>query len=289
SITSTGNLDKSFLSISFPLLPKVGIKKVHEIYNPEDGNRSVKITDAFLEGFETLPIIGKLPFLKDFAKYFPRPNWSVSWDGFETLPIINLLAQKVTLNHGYDCGYSEGWRVNTDGNTLIQSQKISYGFSPLLGFDITFFPLWEGNLRGKVEFRNKTDFNVGVSTNNITETLSDDINISASYSKSGFELPLFGITLKNDIEISFSYTRKTSSTILYDMGLDPLGNSKFKEDGEPQDGSIRTTIEPRIKYVMSAKVTLSAFWKNIAVKPQGASRIPETTTNEFGLDVNITI
>ncbi|MBN2570738.1 MAG: cell surface protein SprA [Ignavibacteriales bacterium] len=289
SITSTGTLDKSFLSISFPLLPEIGIKKVYEIYNPQNPNSKVKITDAFVEGFETLPIIGKLPFLRDLARYIPRPNWSVSWDGFETLPIINMVAQKVTLNHGYDCDYAEGWKINTDGNTLIQSQKISYGFSPLLGFDITFFPLWEGNLRGKVEFRNKTDFNVGVTTNNITETLSDDITISASYSKSGFELPLFGITLKNDIEISISFTSKTSTTVLYDMGLDNNENPKFKEDGEPQDGSIRTTIEPRIKYVMSSKVTLSAFWKNIAVKPQGASRIPETTTNEFGLDVNITI
>jgi hypothetical protein len=63
----------------------------------------------------------------------------------------------------------------------------------------------------------------------------------------------------------------------------------FNEEGKPQDGTTRTTIEPRIKYVMSSRVTLSLFYKRTSVEPEGAARIPPTTTNEAGLDVNISI
>ena len=60
-------------------------------------------------------------------------------------------------------------------------------------------------------FSTKSSFSLGVSTRNITEAYNRDINISASFTKSGFDLP-FGISLKNDIEISFSFTSgKTSA------------------------------------------------------------------------------
>ena len=65
--------------------------------------------------------------------------------------------------------------------------------------------------------------------------------------------------------------------------------NNFKEEGKPQDGTTRTSIEPRIKYVMSSRVTVSLFYKRTSVEPEGASRIPATTTNEAGLDIRITI
>jgi len=63
----------------------------------------------------------------------------------------------------------------------------------------------------------------------------------------------------------------------------------FIEDGTPKDGTIRTTFEPRIKYTISSKVTLSIFYRRSSVEPEGAARIPPTTTNEAGLDVHISI
>jgi cell surface protein SprA len=112
--------------------------------------------------------------------------------------------------------------------------------------------------------------------------LSNDIGFTAGYSKSGFEVPLFGVSLKNDIEFLFSYTSTKNSIVRFEM-------DSFTEDGIPQDGTTRTTIEPRIKYTISSKVSLSIFYKRSTVEPEGAARIPPTTTNEAGLDVNITI
>jgi cell surface protein SprA len=129
----------------------------------------------------------------------------------------------------------------------------------------------------------KTNYDLGVATKNITESLSRDISLTASFSKSGFDIPLFGLALKNDIEISFSYTFGNNSVIIYQLG------ENFDEKGKPQDGTTRTTLEPRIRYVMSSRVTLSLFYKRSSVAPEGASRIPATTTNEAGLDVHISI
>ena len=80
-----------------------------------------------------------------------------------------------------------------------------------------------------------------------------------------------------------AYTMGKNSVLIYAMGDD------FKEEGKPQNGSKRVTIEPRIKYVMSSRVTLSVFYRRTTVEPEGASKIPATTTNEAGLDVHIQI
>ena len=121
-----------------------------------------------------------------------------------------------------------------------------------------------------------------MSTQNITESYSKDIGLSASYSKTGFEIPVFGLALKNDIEFTFSYTNSQSSTINYDM-------NNYVDGGVPTDGTSRITIEPRVKYTISSKVTLAVFYTRSTVEPVGASRIPPTTTNEAGLDVHISI
>jgi hypothetical protein len=65
--------------------------------------------------------------------------------------------------------------------------------------------------------------------------------------------------------------------------------SDYTEDGVPQNGTIRTSLEPRIKYVMSSRVTASIYYKRSSTKPEGASSVSATTTNEAGIDVRISI
>jgi cell surface protein SprA len=261
---------------------KSGIKQVNELYDPDSPNPRENLSAAFVEGFESFPVFAKLGFLNDFIKYVPRPNWRISWDGLESFFIFKSFAKRVSLTHEYKSGYTEGWKLTPDGNKEILTQRIDYAFAPLAGFNFTFGDLWGGSLISSFKYSTRTSFDLGSSTRNITETFSKDIGITAGYSKSGFELPLFGIALKNDIEFSFSYNSTKNSTIIYDM-------SDFIEDGTPRDGTIRTTLEPRIKYTISSKVTLSIFYRRSSVEPEGAARIPPTTTNEAGLDVHISI
>jgi cell surface protein SprA len=283
NVTSTGNLSRSFLSLP-PGLPFVdsGIEKVNALYNPNAEDARKSLTNAFVEGFESLPSLSKLPLFENVLKYLPRANWRITWDGLEKILFFKSLAQRISLDHAYNSSYTEGWKLTREGNKETQTQRVEYGFSPLAGFNITFGELWGGNLTGSVKFSTRTSYDLGITTTNITETLSRDIGFTASYSKSGFEVPLFGISLQNDIEFLFSYTSTQNSVIRFEM-------DNFTEDGIPQDGTLRTTIEPRIKYTISSKVSLSVFYKRSTVEPEGAARIPPTTTNEAGLDVNITI
>ncbi|KAF0211511.1 MAG: hypothetical protein FD178_3412 [Ignavibacteria bacterium] len=213
--------------------------------------------------------------------YIPRPNWSFTWNGLEQLSIFKF-AKRVSLNHSYDSNYSEGWKIDPTGTREVQTQKVDYAFNPLVGLTFNFDELFGGNFQSTVRYSTKTGYSLGVTTKNITQAFSQDINVTASYSKSGFSLPLFGIDLKNDIEILFSYTRGKTSSIIYEMDA-------FKEEGKSQGGRTNTTIEPKIRYVMSSRVTLSIFYKRTTVDPEGAERIPPTTTNEAGVDVRIAI
>lgn len=285
NINSTGTLDRSFLTFPPTFVFSVfknGIKKVNELFNPDAPNPNENLSNAFIEGFETMPLISKLPLFKDVLKYIPRPNWRITWDGLEKMGIFSGFAKRVSLDHSYTSTYREGWKLSPDGFQEIQTQKIEYGFQPLVGMNLTFNEMWGGNLIGSVKYGVRSAFDLGATNRNITETYSRDIGITFGYSKSGFDLPLFGIALKNDIEFTFSYTNTKSSTVLFDM-------RRFTEEGTPQDGTTRTTMEPRIKYIISSRVSLSIFYKLSTTEPEGASRIPPTTTNEAGLDVRITI
>ena len=280
----SGTLSRSFLSLPpvlFLSVFKSGIKTVHDKYDPNSTD-PMALSNAFEQGFESLPIFSNFKFLKAVSDYVPRPNWRVTWDGLEKYFPFKSFAKRVSFEHAYVSDYTEGWQLTPDGVQQMQTQKIEYGFAPLVGFNFTFADLWGGNLISSLKYSTKTDYDLGITTKAIVETYSNEIGITAGFSKSGFELPLFGLSLKNDIEFSFSYTSSKNTSVNYDM-------SNYVDGGTPQDGTTRTSIEPRIKYTISSKVTLSIFYTRSSVQPDGPSRIPPTTTNEAGLDVHISI
>ncbi|MFA6598983.1 MAG: cell surface protein SprA [Ignavibacteriaceae bacterium] len=281
----TGTLDRTFFSLPpvfFLSMFKSGIKRVSELYDPKAADKNANLSQAFLQGFETLPLLSKVSFLKDLVKYVPRPNWRITWDGLEKFPIFKSFAKKVSLDHAYGANYTEGWRSNPDGTQATSSQKVSYGFSPLIGLNMTLNSIWNGNFSGNVKYSTRSNYDLGVTTQKITETFTREIGVSLNYSKSGFEVPLFGIALKNDIEFSFSYSNAKNSTVFFDM-------NQFTEEGIPQDGTTRTSLEPRVKYVISSRVTLSVFYTRSSITPEGAARVSPSTINEAGLDVRISI
>lgn len=278
NLTSTTTIDRSFLAL--PMLGS-GIVAVSEKYDKTSPEPNANLSQAFREGFETISFLSKIPILSELGKYIPRPNWSLNWTGLEQYPFLNF-AKRIAIQHAYTSTYSEGLKINPDGIQEVQSQRIEYGFNPLLGVTMQFDNVLSGTLQAIIRYSTRTSYGLGVSTRNITEAFSRDVSVSASYARSGFEFPLFGLALKNDLEISFSYTNGKSSSIIFDM-------DNFTEAGIPQEGKTNTVIEPKIKYVMSSRVTLSIFYRRTSIEPEGASRIPPLTTNEAGVDVHITI
>ena len=288
SRTMSGDVNRSFLtfpnSFIFKLF-KTGLEDVNKRFIEFKSNHldtrpdDEKIVQAFEEGMEALPISTKL-----ISSLVPRPNWSLHWDGLEKLPIFSGFASKVSLDHSYTSAFRRRWRLTPTGGEVTESEEVSYAFSPLIGLGITFKNVGKGNLSSNFRYGTATTTNLAPAVQNVTETNTTDITLTASYSRTGFEFPFFGLSLSNDLDISFSYSYSKNNRRVFDF------KKTYKADGDPLEGTVRTVIEPRIRYILSARVTASIYYKYTKLKPDaGGSRIPGSTINEGGLDLRVQI
>ena len=162
----SGTLSRSFLSFPPVLFFSVfnsGIKKVAAKYDPQSTDPDA-LSNAFVQGFESLPIFSRIGFLKKIVDYIPRPNWRITWDGLEKYFPFKSFAKRVSLDHSYVSSYTEGWNITPDGIQQKQSQKIEYGFAPFLGLNFTFADLWGGNIISSVKYSTKTNYDLGITT-----------------------------------------------------------------------------------------------------------------------------
>ncbi|MGB2867995.1 MAG: cell surface protein SprA, partial [Bacteroidota bacterium] len=283
----TGDLDRSFISFPPVLIFKLfrtSIEDVNKKYEALKINHAdpraddAKLSQAFVEGLEAFPVITKI-----LGNIAPRANWTIRWDGLEKFSIFKSFAQRVSFDHSYSSSYRRRWRISQDGAEVTESQTVTYGFSPLIGVSFTFKELFKGNFGATVRYNTTTSFDLNPSVQNVSEGGTSDISLSANYSRQGFEIPFFGLSLSNDLDVSFSYTYSLNARKIYDM-------KDFRPEGTPQEGSTRTVMEPRIRYILSARVTASLYYRYTKIAPyQGVSKVPGSTINEGGLDVHVAI
>jgi cell surface protein SprA len=289
SRTVTGELSRSFITFPNSSIFKVfktGITEVNKRFEFLKGNladrrgEDLKLIQAFEEGMEAVPFGKNL-----ISALMPRPNWSIRWDGLEKLPLFSGFASSVVLDHSYSSTFRRRWRLTPTGGEVTESEGVMYGFTPLVGITVTFKPVGNGNLTGNIRFSSTTSYDLSPAIQTISESHANDITISANYSRRGFEFPFFGLSLSNDLDVSFSYSYSKNNRRVYDFSR-PF----FKEDGDPLGGTVRTIIEPRIRYILSSRVTASIYYKYTRLKPdEGGSLIPGSTINEGGLDIRVQI
>lgn len=287
SFASGGAIERSFLT--FPptfifSMFKSGIadvKKKYDDLKAEPGTDDEKLSRAFEEGFESFPLLKKL-----FGAYFPRVNYSFRWDGLEQLGMLKNFATRVSLDHGYTSSYRTTFKSSSGSAMQTESQRITYAFSPLIGLNVTFKEVLKGNMSANARYGSSVSYDLTPSAKTIVETVSNEMSVTGSYGRTGFEIPLFGLALQNDIDISFTYSFAKNSRMTYDTKI----NNTLDDKGTPGEGSTRTQMEPRVRYVLSSRVTASLFYRYTKIAPdEGGSSIPGSTTNEGGLDVHIAI
>jgi cell surface protein SprA len=290
SSSSTGSIDRSFLTfpdVLFLGMFKTSLKEVGKRYSElrtgsdSTGTDEQKLTQAFEEGFEALPFFKKL-----FGQFTPRVNWTFRWDGLEKLPMFANFANRVSLDHSYVSTYARSFRYLPGGSgEMTDNQRVTYGFSPLVGLNVTFKELLKGSFGANLRYNTTTSYDLSPSSRNIIEGLTQEISVTSTYSRKGFEIPLFGLALNNDLDLSFSYSVSKNSRRTYDVA-----KLEFDTEGTPLEGTTRTVIEPRIKYVLSLRVNASIYYRYTKIAPDDSgSRIPGQTINEAGLDVQISI
>lgn len=290
--TTSGSVDRSFLTFPDVLflgsfktsLGKRSVSGTADLKNDKDNTKSdeEKLNQAFEEGFEALPFMRKV-----FGDFAPRVNWALRWDGLEKLPLFQGFVTRLSLDHSYNSNFTRQYQNRPGGGgERTDGQRVMYGFSPLIGANFTFKELWKGSFGANLRYNSTTSYDLTTSSRNIVEALSQEISVTASYARRGFEIPFFGLALNNDVDMSFSYSVTKNSRVTYDVSkLD------VNVTGTPLEGTTRTVIEPRIKYVLSLRVNASGLlprYTKIAPDDSG-SRIPGSTTNEAGLDIHISI
>jgi cell surface protein SprA len=285
----SGEVGRSFMTfppVLFFKFFKTGVDEMSKVFeklrsDPNDtrGNAE-KISQAFQDGFEAIPFARKI-----LGDVMPRLNWTIRWDGLEKFSLFKTFAQRVSLEHTYTSDYRRRWKLSPDGIETTESQSMNYGFAPLIGLNVTFKNFMKGNFGGTFRYNVTNSYDMSPSSQNLTESVASDYNITVNFNRQGFEIPFFGLSLTNDIDLSFTYGSHTDSRRIYDFS-----QLIINSNGNPLEGLGRTTMEPRIRYTLSARVTASLFYRYTKVTPgDGGNRIPGSTVNEGGIEVHVAI
>lgn len=225
-------------------------------------------------------------FTQNFEKNmvsFPFPSWTLSLTGIEKFEMFENIAQSITLESGYSSEYRKILAYDGRQAEYISSQALTSGFTPLIGVNFTFKQISGGNLTASFKLSNTNNFSFDPASAKLTNNATNDIAINASYTKSGFTIPLFGLALDNNLTISFSYTRTKN---------DPQVHSYLNGfwESNTQNGSTSTTLNPSIQYNLSRSVTMQLFYKYTKIEPTGTNlQITTRTTNEAGLNIRLQI
>lgn len=294
NVNKRQTLDRTF--ISFPSWFVFGafndnVEHVIKLYNEkknqilaqaDTSRRNQQLLDAlatsFRDGFESLQL-----FSGELARIAPALNWTFRWDGIEKFPLFKGLAQRVYLEHSYISTYQENARINDNGR-IIEVQQVSTGFQPLIGLTMNFDDQkLKGTLTATIRYNTKTNYQLNASARStIAREDQQELQIQASYLKRGMVISFLGLDLTNDIEFTFLTQIRRSQRSRYDV-LDYKG-----EAGSLVDGTTQITIEPRARYIVSNRVTASAFFRYEGNFSQGATS-PGFSTSQVGIDIRLSI
>ncbi len=289
SMAISGNVDRSFFTLPPVLLFKMlksNLEEVGKKYNSrriditDKASDDVKLAESFEEGMEALPLLSKI-----LGPLVPRANYSFRWDGLEKTIGIGDYIDRLSFDHAYTSNFAKQWRGNPAGGIRTEGERIGYGFAPLIGLNATMKELLKGNVTTTLRYNTTSSYDLNIAARNIASTLTQELSFSMNYNRRGFEFPFFGLSLSNDIDLSMSYSMSHNSRTTYEVN-----QLETNPDGTPLEGTTRTMFEPRLRYVLSSRITASVFYRYTKIAPdEGGSLIPGNTTNEGGLDIRIAI
>jgi hypothetical protein len=294
NVNKRQTLDRTFLSIPSwfvfgafndnveNVIALYNAKKAQILTEPDTSKRNQQLLEAlatsFRDGFESLQL-----FSGELARIAPALNWTFRWDGIEKFPLFKGIAQRIYLEHSYVSTYQENARINDNGR-VIEVQQVSTGFQPLVGITMNFDDQkLKGTLTATLRYNTKTAYQLNASARStISREVQNELQIQASYLKRGMVISFLGLDLQNDVEFTFLTQIRHSTRSRFDV-LDYQG-----EEGSLVDGTTQITIEPRARYIVSNRVTASAFFRYEGNFSSGATS-PGFSTSQVGVDIRLSI
>ncbi len=212
----------------------------------------------------------------------PLPNWTVTYSGLERLPILKLLANQISLQHGYSATSESRYATLFDPDSRVIDFFVDGSEDPLVlvgdaalsrdGYDeptaITvnerFQPLigvtlgLKGNIQASLSTNRTSLYTLQATGGSVYQRSSQDLRVDFSFSKRG--LRLFGLRgVNNDIRFQLTALVASDATTTRPLQNDILAlldNDPESEIAAPLlVETSRLQVSPQISYTVSNQVT----------------------------------
>lgn len=276
-------------------------------YDPAVGTVSETSSDVLIPAFvaaytKTNPAKQTLNPFPDFSAVLP--NWRITYDGLINLGNMRNIFKNFSVNHAYQCTYSVGsyssylnW-VSADGSNLgftldeltgqpipsspfnISSVAITERFAPLIGVSFTL----KNELKFNAEYRDQRTLTLNSAAGQVVEASQRGITIGAGYKIVGFNtvLKMKGSQqgVSNDLTLNADVSFQNNQALIRKI-----------EDNytQPTSGTNTVNINFTASYVLSKRMTVSAYFDHQVNSPIITTSSYPTTNTSYGLSFNLSL
>lgn len=269
----------------------------NSVYDPTISSYSLNSPDvlipAFLAAYSGADV--RKVSLSPFASFWNlMPNWQVSYDGLSRIAWINDNFRSVNLRHAYSAKYTVGAFTSyltyvgdsedngyikdvLTGNPIASSQysissvSINELFNPLIGIDLNM----KNSLSTKVEIRKGRNLVLNLASNQLVETLNDEIVVGMGYKISDFDVILRLQSnqqkkVKNDLNLRADFSIRDNKTIV----------RKIEEAyAQATSGNMILSVKFLADYVFSERINISFYYDLQANNPVVMTSYPISNSN----------
>ena len=231
------------------------------------------------------------------------PNWRVTYDGLTRIGLFERLFKNVTLSHAYQCTYSVGsyssylnW-ISVDGNKgfvqnelsgepmpsspyNISSVSINEKFAPLFGVSVTL----KNDLKINAEYRDGRTLTLNSAAGQVVEALTRNVTIGLGYKIVGFNTVLkmrgSGKGISNDLTVNADFSYQQNQALIRRI------ESNYTQ---ATSGSRTISFNVSANYVMSKRVTISAFFDHQVNTPLISANAYPTSNTAYGITFNLNL
>lgn len=301
-------VESQYNGISYPDVGFIkGTAQAGIPFDPEVGTVSETSSDVLIPAF-IAAYTGKDP-RKIYLDPFPSfsavlPNWRITYDGLINMGNMRSIFKTFTLTHAYQCTYSVGsyssylnW-VSADGQRLgftldeltgrpipsspynISSVAITERFAPLFGVNVTM----NNNVQFNAEYRDQRTLTLNTSAGQVVEATTRGITIGAGYKFVNFNsvLKIKGSQqgVSNDLTVNADVSFQNNQALIRRI------ESNYTQ---PTSGTKTVNINFTASYVLSRRLTLSAYFDHQVNTPIVTTSAYPTTNSSYGISVNLSL
>lgn len=232
-----------------------------------------------------------------------RPNWRVTYDGLIRLGNLSKWFKAFTLTHAYQCTFSigsyssfmnwvgvrgeQGFILNEQTGQPIPSSpfnitsvSITEKFAPLIGVKVTL----HNDMTINAEYRDARTLNLNTSAGQIVETTSKQLSIGAGYKLANFNKILkIGSrqgNVSNDLSLNLDIALANNQSLIRRI------ESAYTQ---ATNGTQTFSVNFMASYVLSKRITLSAFFDHQINTPLVSSSSYPTSNSNYGIAVNVSL